>query len=159
MSIGDLLFYRSHGGLFDDAITLATGAPYTHVEIQVSATESIGALSQGIVRHAIPGGADIARTRERIDADRLADGLAWLDRQVGKPYGWSDIADDAEHLIDPHAPILYSPDRMDCSHLASVYLLVVGFPLPPEMIVALPLVSPNSLYQVVVTKCGAIQHS
>lgn len=145
--IGDLLFFRSHGGLFDDAITLATGKPYTHVEIQVSDTESIGALTEGVVRHAIPAGADVAHVAAQIAPARLAEGLAWLARQVGHRYGWADITDDAEQLVaGKNAPVVIKPGEMCCSDLATRYLLHCGYEGLPDALFDQPeLVSPHTL--------------
>lgn len=156
MAIGDLLFFASDGSLFDRAIVLRThdGAlPFdaVHVEVVVSATESIGALGEGIVRHAIPTsgpGRQIVRvpTGALCSPDRLGPALAWLAGHVGKPYGLLDIADDAASALAPDGPFLVERDRFCCSDLATRFLAHAGYPLPDDLFDYPTLVTPNSLF-------------
>lgn len=154
MAIGDLLFFASDGSLFDRAILWRTGdatlpdGGYVHVEVVVSATESVGALGEGIVRHAIPTGRHIVTvpTGALCDPRHVRAALAWIAARVGKPYGRVDIADDAASLVAPDGPFLVERDRFCCSDLATRFLAHAGSPLPDDLFDYPTLATPNSLF-------------
>lgn len=170
MMIGDLAFFPSHGSLFDKLIELRTGDgdadtddTLTHVEIVVAVSpdgtraETIGALAQGIVRHALPAGAILVATGARCLPERLPAMLTWLGAQVGERYGWDDIASQALTWLDRNGPYVAARHAMDCSHLAALALTIAGYPLPPDLIVNAALVTPASLYRAVTATVGTAQ--
>jgi hypothetical protein len=133
---GDVVFYRGkRGSLFDGVIELVEhGGDIVHCEMVVSATQSIGALSSGVTKHAIPAGGIVARTGAKLDALRRHLMLTWLEGQVGKPYGWEDCLVAAEATVAPHGPFVVSGSgAMDCSHLVTAALQIGGYPLPAAL--------------------------
>jgi len=118
--IGDILFYKNKGTLPDNLIDFWEGSrnDFVHVAIQVSDTQKIEALYNGVTisdvnnslvdaHYTLPDGLDLER------------GIRWLFTQVGKPYGYGDILDAV--LNHPVIECHY-----DCSALATKFLIVCG---------------------------------
>lgn len=145
---GDLLFFRGAGRWYERLIQWGTGGPYVHVEVDIGGGESVGALTVGVQRHRVPTGAVVAATAFRTDPARLNGAVAWVVAQAGDRYGWMDLADDVVRLAVPGAPVLAWRRHYDCSDLASKFLWMAGYPLPPEMLDGAT-VSPNSLARAV----------
>lgn len=145
---GDLLLYRGTGRWYERLIQLGTRGPYVHVEVDIGAGESVGALTGGVVRHRIPMGAVVAPTAYRTDPARLTGAVDWLVKQAGDQYGWFDIADDVVHAAIPWAPWVSLGKTFDCSDLATKFLWMAGYPLPPAFLDGAT-VSPNDLARAV----------
>lgn len=151
---GDLVFFAGNPhNPVDLAIMLKTGGNLTHVECvyRVAPTGqvlTIGALSSGVTLHPLPALGIPAATAAHTSPARLPGALAWLRGQVGQPYSWNDIADQALTLLDPDAPVV-SDGHYDCSHLAAVFLTHAGYPLPPALLARPELISPVSLARAV----------
>lgn len=163
---GDLLFYTAQprskypaglngtlSYLTDATIASETGSHYVHVEIVYNATASlstdrvgiaIAALSQGVVKHPI----DYTYTkRAEFSPGQLpnaANALAWLQGEVGHPYGWLDILNQGLlHL--PGNPTIAMHSAYDCSDLATRFLSLAGYQLPDYLVVAPQSVTPGEL--------------
>ena len=149
---GDLVFYRSRGTIGDRLIVAWTG-PGDAVHVEVVGKDprySFGALRSGVERHLIPLGGFVVATADLLDAQRLKDGLAWLEMQRGNGYGFGDLGNDfinglAQRVFHRRVPLLVDPRRLDCSDLATRFLDHAGYPLGDDLIDAPTLVSPNSL--------------
>lgn len=153
MQAGDLVFVRGtdwSGRLIEEA----TGGPYSHVRVAISSSAVIEALPGGIVRSralTLVDVADVAPSGAHLQVDRRAYALRWLKRQVGRQYGWLDIAADALGILLPRkigssTPFLVAPSAMDCADLAARFLLLAGYKwLPDEIVMAPEKASPNSL--------------
>ena len=155
---GDLVFFRGDlANPVDCAIMARTGGDLVHVEIVCavdgSQVQTIGALAQGIVRHPLPARGILAATSAHTSPARLPAALVWLGEQVGQPYGWTDILDQGESLLDPQAPLI-SSGAMDCSHLAATFLARAGYPLPASLMAQPPLISPVALARAVGVPVG-----
>jgi len=143
---GDLLFYVGHGSLASRLIQWWTRGPYVHVEIAVSPTEAIGALTTGIDAHSTKPGYVLLPTSRVLASRALADGLEWLSRQKGHAYGWPDIGDDVMARVFPkHGLFLVDPHAFDCSHLAADFLLHADYPHAADLFPDPEIVTPNSL--------------
>lgn len=148
MATGDVIFFRAEpGSVVDRVIAWRTGGPFVHCEIDAGDGTSVGALARGVVRHPLPAGrgAVTAPTGKDCVPSRLGEALAWLLAHVGDEYGWDDIAAQALSIVFPRGPFLTRTRRMDCSDLAGRFLWAAGYPLPPRLLDAPELVSPNSL--------------
>lgn len=153
--IGDLIFCRPEPGDWMGALVArATAGPYCHVQVRISQFEVVEALAQGVKRDTLaaePDAADVAHVGETLDADRLIHAFSWLLAQVGRAYGWLDIAADALRALLParlgsRTPFLVAPRRYDCSQLATLWLLLAGYEwLPDELAMDSARVSPNDL--------------
>lgn len=153
MQAGDIVFVRG-ADWSARLIERATNGPYSHVQVAISAFEVVEALPEGITRsfvHLPPDPADVAAVGGHLQVDRRAHALAWLIQQVGRSYGWADIAADALQALLPPAlgsrtPFLIAPSSFDCSDLATRFLLLAGHKwLPDELVMDSSRVSPNSL--------------
>ena len=153
MASGDILFYTSRGSFFDRLIVWGTHGPFVHCEIDLGDGTSIGALSHGVTRHVVRSPAAVASVGEQLAARRsmrLQVALVWLEKQVGRRYGWWDIVADAFKTILPtclgsRTPFLVMPSEYDCSELAAVFLAIAGANLPSAVITDLQRTSPNDL--------------
>jgi hypothetical protein len=121
---GNLVFYTRLGFSWADhvrtyLIQQRTGAPYVHGEVAmgVSVCQEPLCFSQG---------------------------LAWLEEQVGSPYGAWDALKQLGNLLFPHHPFACPSHAPHCSQLVLGYLTQMGislthlFPSPPPC-------SPNDL--------------
>lgn len=168
---GDVILYPAQpGDAIDTLICEATHGPFSHTgvveRVEVSPGDgalritTIEALSRGVTRVTFPlypsdiGTARIptyVRIAQHMEPLRIAHGLGWTGRQVGKRYGWLDIAADVVKAALPRrlgsrTPFLVSPSSFDCSALVAKYLLAAGYEwLPDEAIAAPERVSPNDI--------------
>lgn len=161
MQSGDLLFF-SGTDVASRLIQSATGGPYSHVAVAVSAHEVVEALGRGgIVRDLARPPARLASTGALLTPQGRADGLAWLTRQVGARYSWWDIlADGLALLLPAPTPFLVAPSSFDCSDLAVRFLVHAGYAALPDALADCPQrVSPNALARALtalgVAGCGA----
>lgn len=156
---GDILFYAGTDPI-SRLIARGTGpGACSHceiverVEVVSGMVVSIAALGvrRGIVRHNAPLPAyRVAHTGARLTPSGCAAGLGFLARRVGSRYGVLDIAADVVRALLPKrwadgAPFLVAPSTLDCSHLATDFLIEAGYALPDAFLLAPQTVSPNSL--------------
>lgn len=121
---GDVVLFKSDGSPYNKAIEIATGGPYTHVEIDLGDGRWMGAHADGITIH--PAGAvgrgTVAFHPPASELD-IEYGLKWAVLQAGKQYGWGDILSNGFKLLN--IPIdISSPGTWDCSDFVSRYLMV-----------------------------------
>lgn len=155
---GDLILYRSSGRWYERLIMLATRGSFVHVALVVDPCTVIAARTQGINYEAMPPDDDQHATipiaarsvtingtgakgepltetvplAGRATPAGIEQGLAWACAQLGKEYGWIDIAYQAIKFLWPHNPFRFSvAGHMDCSDFACRYLLQAGVVLPP----------------------------
>lgn len=140
---GDVAFYADHGSLIDKAIVLRTGSTFVHVAVFVSPTETIAATSAGITRQAHGNEVVVWRPRAGYAAMRQLRALAFLDGEVGKPYGYADIINQLL-LLKGGDPVLLDKSS-DCSDLATKFLWIAGTPLPAALILT-DRVTPGGLH-------------
>lgn len=144
--VGDVLFYRGGDDLASRLVRWWTGGRFAHCEVQVSETESIGALAGGVVRHACPQPVTAtAATGSIISPLRLSIALAWIQKQVRRPYGGVDVADAALARVLRGGPFIAERGRNDCSSMAALFLMVADYPLPSEVVEAPALMTPSGL--------------
>lgn len=122
-SPGDLVFYTTRGRWYERVITAATRGPYVHVAVvDADGEHLIAALTRGITRISLPFGSDAiyTQTHSLTASTKTEDAFAWLEQQVGKRYGWSDILDQGLRLLG--SPFYLSrPNALDCSDLAACF--------------------------------------
>ena len=122
---GDILFFVSSGSIFDKLISWWTHSRFVHVAIAIGNGEKVEALGQGIVKDAVTSAtAAVWHNPKPYDDERLQEALQWLLKQVGKPYGWGDIANavDASHTF-----YYVQTGHVDCSALATDFLILAGY--------------------------------
>lgn len=132
---GDVILYSSTGKWYEQLITRATHGPYVHCAIVVDAGRVVAARTQGIGYEAIP--AD-DRTTTICLAGRalpaaIEQGVLWAEAQVGKEYGWIDIAAQAVKFLWPANPFqMVQKGHYDCSDFCTRYLQQCGIALPDQ---------------------------
>lgn len=134
---GDLILYASSGKLYERAIAFATGGPYVHVAVQVDPYHVIAATPRGIIlEDAPPEDANhaLVPVAHYAASIGIAEGLVWAKEQIGKEYGWSDIAFQAIKFAWPANPFQFGvKDHWDCADFATRYLQHCGVLLPDDM--------------------------
>ena len=128
-SPGDILFYRRKpGDLVDTLISDITASPFVHVGIAISGMQEIQALFHGVILTAIDPPSDVWSYSENVkspDPARMLEALAWLAGMCGRAYGWEDIGNALlAKLI--HGITIDVEDNLDCSSLATLFLLKAG---------------------------------
>lgn len=139
---GDVLFYSgSWTNPIDVAIMTRTKSQIVHTGVVVNpndlrtgpdAQALISARSNGIVYSSLDGYSHVMGVAEMEDAIRQSEALDWLKAQVGKPYGWADILNQALELAGQNAVLL--DKSYDCSHLVACFLWIAGLQLDAWMI-------------------------
>jgi hypothetical protein len=127
---GSILLFKATSSLVDRAISYATGGPFVHIEIALDGMRMIGAHTNGIGISSIPviWGGRLYTTEEGIE-----NGLEWAQQQVGRSYGWTDIAFQAVKFIMPNNPFQFGRvGRWDCSDFATRYIQQCGIVLPTD---------------------------
>jgi hypothetical protein len=157
--LGDLIFFLNPSTLVDRLIVYGEDLhdgrhrvePY-HVAIAVSSTEQIAALGRGVakVRTVLDDSTLVCRPSYPNMGINLETALVWLNRQVGKPYGWPGVVNQG--LIDVTDGVLRLPDRCIrranrarpyCSVLAARFCRLAGAPDVPHW----PPPDPYDLYR------------
>jgi len=147
---GDILFYFPHTWT-GELVARATDGPFSHCGIAVAPHVSVEALGRGITAVSNPVPDQVASVGLTLAADRHRYARKFLFGMVGKPYGVLDIAADVLKAVLPQSlgsrtPFLVSPSALDCSDLATRFLLLAGYRwLPVEMAMDTTRVSPNDL--------------
>lgn len=131
---GSILLFKSTNSLIDRAICSATGGNFVHVELALDSTRMVGAHIDGIAISLVPWN---GRLYTSIDLspyttdEGITNGLAWAQQQVGRAYGWADIAFQAVKFIAPNNPLRWGVEgEWDCSDFVTRYLLQSGVILP-----------------------------
>lgn len=124
MQPGDLIFYPSQGRFYEDIIARVTHGPYVHVAVVADTDTIIAAETWGIKRepYPVPSSAyPLTIATPRPSSKEAVDvAFAWLNRQVGRQYGWVDILDQGLRLIG--SPLyLGQLHSLDCSDLAACF--------------------------------------
>src|SRR5271165_1787383 len=124
---GDLLFYTPKDWI-GRLVAWATNGPFCHVAIDLGDGTKIEAEWNGIVRTKTIQRAVAARFNTAKEAPKVEDGLAWLQTQLGNPYGTEDIINQVLRLAG-FKFYIGEPKRYDCSDLAALFLIHsnVGF--------------------------------
>lgn len=161
MADGDLAFFRparddAEGRLVADL----TRGPYCHVGVRVG-SETLSAQTSGVVEQRL-GGADLL-VATGVKCLHLADALTWLMAQVGKPYSYAAVVQQAiETAWDVFHPTLsfgpitvqvpvpplaqmFQSHAFDCSSLATRFLIRGGYPLPAYVVENPDILTPNAL--------------
>lgn len=134
LNLGDILFYQGRwDSPLDLAIMARTHSQVVHVGVVVSSVEpmTIAAQSRGIVA-CDAGDWKWVATPHLGDEARRPEALAWLEGQVGMPYGLADLANQLL-LLAGKDPVLLDKS-FDCSDLACSFLWITGEPLDAWMI-------------------------
>jgi hypothetical protein len=143
---GDVILFKKTNNPVDWAIATGTGGPYVHTEIDLGNGQLIGAHFTGIVLYnGVPAPDNTSRFSPPASPQDLEYGLAWAIQQVGKQYGWSDIASNVLKLCGLRIEFS-EPGHWDCSDFVTRYLTVARAASPLGKLSEDPgLVSPNDL--------------
>lgn len=117
---GDVLLYKP-SGLFGHIIAVKTWHPIAHVEVALSAAESVASRDgQGVGRypHRSKDLAHILRPIRPVDLDAA---LRWFQTVKGQPYGWVDLLAFIGLKADGRG--------MVCSPFATDFLRAGGLPI------------------------------
>ncbi len=129
---GDIVLYKDPTKLSEKAITWTTHGPFYHVEIVYDDTHTIGAHPEGIRYATYPNGKSFVVQSLPSNVSAAA-GLRWAQQQIGKRYGWLDIAYQAVKFLAPNNPFqLTQKDHWDCSDFVTRYLQECGMQLSDE---------------------------
>lgn len=151
MQAGDILLIRGSNGPVEALIRAQTHGPYAHCAVAVTATEIIEAVTSGVHRVPVYGAAGrdytLVTTGPQLAQapQRLAYALGWLDTQLRQQYGFGDVLANRARAVLPNGPFLIWPNRPDCSHLVTQFLLLAGYPLPYSCANCPQAVAPNDL--------------
>lgn len=133
-SPGDICFYRGGNDFWSRVVRRWTGSPYSHCGVvswvhDDGSYETIEAVTAGVSKlsHTQIDYDAVALTSAAISAPALIEGLAWLQRQLGTPYNYADIADQPLRKFFHWAPLIFQPRSYDCSDLCAHFLLVAAF--------------------------------
>ena len=142
---GDIILYRTDGNRWnfaERAIVRFTRGPFVHVSVDCGDGTNIAAHPSGITRDSNPiAGYVLVPTSKKSDAHSFHDAWYYLERQVGKKYGWLNIIDYGLGILG--LPVyFFQKDHNDCSTLVAKYLCRLN----PDYCFDNPdLVSPNDL--------------
>ena len=137
---GDIILFKSPQRWQDKVICYVTHGPYFHVAIALDATHGIAATGAGIVVSLFPLVSMtplVSNTFDTIDMTayegniQIESALSWAGAQIGKQYGWLDIAYQAVKFLFPNNPFQVTmAGHWDCSDFVTRYILKTGYPLP-----------------------------
>lgn len=152
MNPGDIVFYQGNiRNPIDMVIMAREHFKIVHVAIVVPSESKvsantpalIAATSHGIDYQEVGDYYAVWKTGAKLDEKRLASALTWLAAQIGKPYGWGDIANQVLEMLGDDEVLI--DKSYDCSHLATSFLWLAGYELPATMLQQ-NLVTPGSLF-------------
>jgi hypothetical protein len=128
---GDLLLYAATARWYEQLIARVTQGPFVHVSIIYDEQHCLAADANGISMDSLPA-EDSQHVVIPIDPTLQIDaGLEWASLQVGRRYGWTDIAYQAVKFLAPNNPWqLCYQGRWDCADYATRYLDRIGYKLP-----------------------------
>lgn len=142
---GDLLFYTPRD-IVDRLICWGTHGPFAHVAIDLGDGTVIEATPRGIRRNPVSYTNSVHYPVFPTTSPALIEkGIAWLNQQVGKAYGWTAIFDQVLRFFGDTQVYVYDRDDYDCSDLATRYLLLASPKLVGRLSHNPSLVSPNDL--------------
>jgi hypothetical protein len=118
---GDLLFYTPTDWI-GKLVAWATNGPFCHVALDMDDSTKIEADWNGIVRVQNITRIVDARFETSKVVPKVDDGMAWLQVQVGNPYGKADIVSQVLRFMGFH---FYTSEskHYDCSDLAARFLM------------------------------------
>jgi hypothetical protein len=131
MKRGDLLLYAATSVWYEQLISRVTQGPFVHVSIIYDEQHCLAADANGISVDSLPA-EDSQHVVISIDPKLdIEQGLEWASLQVGRKYGWTDIAYQAVKFLAPNNPFQFGHlGQWDCSDYATRYLQHIGYPLP-----------------------------
>lgn len=149
---GDIVLCKAtdygNGGWSDKIIAWATKGPWVHVEIDLGNGTYVGAHLNGISQvdaSSYTATQSISPTATTEDIDSA---ISWVERQIGKQYGWIDILSAGLKFLN-FPWFIGQPGHYDCSDFATRYLLIARdtkiIPRLGELADEPHLVSPNDL--------------
>jgi uncharacterized protein YycO len=142
---GDLIFYTPRD-LWDRLICWGTHGPFSHVAIDLGDGTVIEATPQGIRRNPVSYTKSVQYpVYPTTNLPLIEKGIAWLNQQVGKEYGWTSIFDQVLRFFGDQSVYVYDHDDYDCSDLATRYLLLASPKLVGRLSQNPSIVSPNDL--------------
>lgn len=132
---GDLLLYKNPHDVFERLICAATHGPYFHVSIAIdNGWHDVAAHTRDGIKVSLVSETDeysVVPIAQYAQAQEIEKALDWAIEQVGKQYGWADIAFQAVKFFAPNNSLqLVWKDHYDCSNFASRYLQQAGVVLP-----------------------------
>ena len=125
---GDLLLMKSGGTPRDRLVAWATGGPFVHVEVDLGDGVTIGSHSEDGVSYRpwrFPERVIVIPLSERVPAEKIETGIAWLHEQLGHPFSWASMAD----FIMPEwlATTVWGRKAVyNCANLVAHYLAITG---------------------------------
>lgn len=151
MSQGDILFFQAHTPptFMERLIAWFTKSPIVHVGIDTGEYDGVEymveAIGQGIVEHPIGTRKFIRWSFPDVADDTvdMAKAIKWLDGEIGKRYGWEDVATAANllqrffYIVVPHA--------YNCATLTAYFLAEAGVDIG-ELSENVHLVTPARLF-------------
>ena len=145
---GSIILFKNASTWYEKLICRATGGPYYHCAIALSAKEVIEAMPHGISVDPAPTNPDVFTVIDitpYTSAANIERGLAWAVAQKGKEYGTLDIVYQAIKFLAPNNPFQFCiAGHMDCSDFACRYLWEAGVTLPASYLDAYT-VTPNDI--------------
>ena len=128
------MLYQKPTSLSEKLIVWATHGIYYHCEIALDDLRTVGAHKDGIRLGTIPVRDPDKYTLVPLPTGAdIEAGLAWAKQQIGKEYGWLDIAFQAVKFLFPNNPFqLTQRNRWDCSDFCTRYLMECDVNLPEE---------------------------
>lgn len=131
---GDIILFKSPQSWTDKLICYATHGPYFHVGIALDSTHMIEATGHGIRVNPCPININTFDTIDMTAYEgniQIESALSWCGAQIGKQYGWLDIAYQAIKFLAPNNPFqLTEAGHWDCSDFVTRYIQKTGYPLP-----------------------------
>lgn len=132
---GDLLLFKHPHDVFEHLICAATHGPYFHTSIALDegihdlAAHTTDGIRVSLV--SLSAKYDIVPIAPYASDECVKKALDWAMQQVGKQYGWADIAFQAVKFFAPNNPFqLTMAGHWDCSDFVTRYLQHAGVVLP-----------------------------
>ena len=145
-----LVFYKAYKPSFTSAMNTwlvqkLTHGPYVHVAIKLADNYIVWADLNGVKAGPMLIQVPLDIQPIALIAPTMTQAVAWLEQQVGDPYGYVDLIDQALDVLIPSNTIIISQTgHYDCSNLATAFLNKAGVTLPQNFLPPYN-VSPNDL--------------
>jgi hypothetical protein len=125
---GDLLLLKSTGTPRDRLVAWATGGSFVHVEVDLGDGTTIGSHQKDGVSYRqvrLPEFFVTVPLSERVPAEKIEAGIAWMKEQLGHPFSWASMAD----FVFPEwvgTQIWGRTAIYNCANLVARYLDITG---------------------------------